>query len=1425
MAASVIIPGIPPPLTSSVGEEPLIQGIWYTILGLYTVKAIVSLTTRLGPPLYYPPERIYTEKTVTAITNPDLENVCGAVGCSPLSSILFSHTTKVVWLGNVAESLDIGDLPIVAGNMRATFNFSKMRQAMRGLGLRVRSWKPNPGSGWEVAYWLMKVNSDVLAVELVLAAIVAVLYYLPAIFMQRLIAYFEVDPNRENRSWGWVYVIGVISTNVVTHLLTNQLWSLTTMHLQVRFRIQLNTVLFAKTLVRKDIASGTASQTGADADDAAKKSDEKGDKDTDDDDFSSKAQVMTLMTTDVDRVSEFTWHLYTLIDAPIEIVIGTLFLYKLLGVSCFFGLAVTCLFLPLNHFAGRVVVRAQENLMKARDERVSLMNEILGAIRMLKFMAWERSFEARVLKVREKELKYQKLNYAIEIFWNAIWFGMPIIVTLVSFFHFTVIRHQTLTPSIAFTSLLVFDEMRFALNALPETFINLLQTMVSIRRIEKYLGGAEVSSVLPLEQQTHRIALQSCTITWPQDRSMGSPLPSAVASPHQKFLLIDLTCEFPRGQLSLICGKLGSGKSLLLLALLGEADILAGQLMCPRSPPDSIASFIGKTISREQWVVEGLCAYVPQTAWLRNASIKENILFDLPFDQERYQKTLEACALLRDLEILEDGDESEIGERGVNLSGGQKARVSLARAIYSRASILLLDDVLSAVDAQTAHHLYFKCLGGELTRGRTVILVSHHVQLCAPGASYVVALDNGRVQFAGGRDEFLSTDVIKSLVQTTDQGEGKQPEIVDTVPMVEEKPALDEFKPGSTIVPTPTPSEESVAKRKVPRKLVEEEKRAVGRIGTEIWETYVWACGGGRYWLLFALVIFVASLSPVFENGWLRYWSSRPGKGDEHDALFYIGIYAAITMTGMIVSTWRWFVLYSGSIRASTVLYKRLLESVLFANIRFHDTVNRGRLLNRFGKDFEGIDSTLSDNFGRSIMYFLSAMTTVVTVSVIGGPLFILAAIILGFLYYNVAKIYGQTSRDMRRLDSVYRSPLYSIYGETISGVSILRAFGASSKFLREMLRCVDTNVNPYYWMWGVNRWLSIRFNLLSTGIVGAIALVSLISPSISASFAGFALAFASTITHDLLFMVRRFVGLEQSMVAIERIKEYSELPPEGSEIIEPRPSESWPLAGAIESQGLVIKYAPDLPNVLHHISFKINPGEKVGILGRTGSGKSTLALSLFRFVEPTEGRILIDGLDISKIGLTDLRSKLTIIPQDPTILSGTLRSTLDVFDEYQDVEIFEALRRVHLIPSEDTPGEMPGTINANVFRNLDSTVTEGGENFSTGEKQLLCMARAILKRSRILVMDEATASVDYATDELIGGAVKQGFADSTILTIAHRLRTVIDYDRVLLLDQGQIAEFDRPAVLLGDPSSKFYALCKATGKEEFATLKRMAGV
>ncbi len=453
LGTTAILPSTPFPGTGtsilSISGAP--SALWYTVIALYAVCLCIVVTTPRGPRLHFPTENIYSEKTLMQITSKYEDNVCGITGASVWDILLFSYTTKVVMLGNTAESLEIGDLPVVAADMRATTIYANMRAAMRRWKLKVGSWRPKPGSGIELAYRLLRVNAWTMTMIMFLAAISATMFYLPAFFLQRVVRYLEVDPGRESRGWGFVFCIGLFVSNAATQIressralrdalfliswnaVTGQLWSFSTTTLQVRIRIQLNSILFAKTLVRKDIASSSASESTEGND-----KDKDKDKKDDEDDFSSKAQIMTLMTTDVDRVSEFSWHLFTLVDAPIEILIGTLFLYSLLGVSCFFGLAVTCLFLPMNHFAGKVVVGAQDNLMKARDERVALMNEvrtyvlgeignradfvqILGGIRMLKFMAWERSFEARVHKIRERELKYQKLNYTIEVLWNAIW--------------------------------------------------------------------------------------------------------------------------------------------------------------------------------------------------------------------------------------------------------------------------------------------------------------------------------------------------------------------------------------------------------------------------------------------------------------------------------------------------------------------------------------------------------------------------------------------------------------------------------------------------------------------------------------------------------------------------------------------------------------------------------------------------------------------------------------------------------------------------------------------------------------------------------------------------------------------------------------------------------------------------------------------
>ncbi|KAK4686614.1 hypothetical protein P7C73_g3512, partial [Tremellales sp. Uapishka_1] len=1454
---------------------------------------LVVLSIRRGPALYLPLSVIYPPKIIDAIpldsvaldsTKPNLTE---EIQCTVWDWLIFSYATKVVRKGHEMETMEVWDLPVLAAPMRALTAYKKVKKVYGNPRHRLGKME-----GYNLLWKLAKVNAGMLWAQTILAAITAFGYYLPPYLLQNFIYYLETDPTRSHPAWGWFLAFALFFSNAVMNIAQGILWAIDVTYLTARIRSQLNTLLFSKTLRKKDIASTgeDSSKVGGVKEEKAKdkkrkESGEEKNEDEDNEGVTSKSQIMTLFTVDVDRVTEFVMHAFTIVDAPLEIVVATFFLFRLLGVSALFGLLTTILCAPLNHIASKFVVTAQENLMKTRDERTALMNEVLQGIRMLKFMAWERSFEKRIKAIRRNELSWQARNYQIEVAFNIIWALTPVLVTVVSFIHFTLVRGEKLTPSIAFTSVAVFSELRFALNALPETFIQALQGFVSCRRIEKYMTLAEVSTVDEYVGDGD-ITLTSATLTWPRDSATVTAPSTAAPTPRNGFTLADINLKFPQGQLSLICGRLGSGKTLLLSGLLGEADLLTGQINCPRSSPDAMSAF-GEKVLEQDWILQNMTGYVPQQAWLQNASIRDNIVFSSPWNKRRYEQVIEACSLTTDLQILEDGDETEIGEKGLNLSGGQKARVSLARAIYSRAGVLFLDDVLSAVDAHTAHAIMENCLQGPLVHGRTILLVSHHTALVSPAAAYIVALENGDIKFSGTRADFVECGLMGELDAEEKTKEEKEDE--------REEKAIEELaksKPGHKSIvsiantdasgsnsetsslasgdeeETATESVDDV-KAKAPRKLIEDEKRARGRIAWAVWKTYFGVCHfrrGACEWLTyfpirpwvgtsgvhaflyegvlvsvadppagftFLVVIFVGTFVPVAENGWLQYWSGSYLNDQEtvHPTAFYIVGYGLITMLGVFVVNSRFGIMYYGSLQASSKLHDAMLESVLFATLRFHDTTNRGRLLNRFGKDIEGLDSATADHFVRSLGYGLQVIVTFVSITYVGGLPFFVAACLITYVYYAAGSIYGQTSRDMRRLDSVTRSPLYSLFGETVSGVAVIRSFGASTIALKHMMKCSDTNLLAYVWSWTVNRWLSARYNLLSAVTIGVTAVAILIAPGVTAAKAGFALSFAGTISNNILFVVRRFVQLEQSMVALERIKEYTELKREAPEFVEPRPPALWPDAGAISVEKLVIRYAADLPNVLHGISFEVAPREKIGIVGSTGCGKSTLAMSFFRFVEAAEGRIVIDGRDISNVGLTDLRSRVTIIPQDPTILSGSLRSTLDVFDEYDDADIYAALRRVHLLKDDDSTATVGESFdinedenrNKNVFKDLSNPVSEGGDNFSSGEKQLICMARAILRRNRVLFMDEATASIDYETDELISKTIREEFSDSTILTIAHRIHTIIDFDKVLVMDRGQVSEYASPAELLRDHKSKFYALCKATGRMEFKNLKEMA--
>ncbi|CDH57434.1 abc bile acid [Lichtheimia corymbifera JMRC:FSU:9682] len=1346
---------------------------------------------------------------------------------------LVKHAYKV-------RKLNDNDLPTLPPIYRG-YNLFYIFGESRGHNLLRRIWD---------------ANRVAIILQVVLALISSVLYYVPHFYTNRLLKLIQ-DMGEGHRTEngveeGFMIVIQQGISFVLLGLNIGQLWYWAASSLQVRLKAMLNIEIYHKTLRRLDsaIASG-----GQEKEESGKKTSEEDDtkSEEEDEDVTSTGQIVNLMSTDSDRISEFSTWWFNAITCPAELVVGTYFLYTILGVSCFTGLGVMVLALPLNHYNAQLFAKTQDRLMDARDKRVSLMNEVLQGIRQIKFFASESNWEKRIMQSRAVELGYLRTAYISEALFQMVWQGLPILVTAIAFWSYTMLEGNELTASVAFTSIIVFDELRFSLIALPDIFIDGLQAWTSVRRIEKYLGQEEIEAPAPMNaDEPVKIGFDNATVAWTaspnnNEESQSSSSSQDTCAGPDGFILKDVNLHFPNDKLSLICGKTGSGKSLLLLGLLGEAMVTKGKVHCPRAP---IATTVSATfhvledIPEEEWILEHSLAFVAQTAWLQNASIRDNILFGLPYVEKRYQATLSACALDKDLSIFEDGDMTEIGEKGITLSGGQKARVALARAVYSRAKIILMDDVLSAVDAHTAKHLYRNCLMGPLMKGRTRVLVTHHVKLCLGGSDYLVHVDAGRTDIAGAPTELRQSGALASIL---DEDKEDEDDVIED--------EVEEVDPQPVATTTET-------NKKPPKALIEEEHRETGKIKMRLYSLYFKAGGSWLFWILVLFLVIGNRTLEIGESWWIKQWTSTENDSNTtnmfsaasimhdtserslpnytpmihhsdddfvqvsglkgHSVMYYLGIYVLITFSGVLATTLRFIAVFVGGLRASRKMYDDLLRRVFRAPLRFFDTTPIGRILNRFSRDFETIDSQVPHNM---MSFVHTAITVVSTVILVGFaiPVFTIPMLTIIVLYIAVGAMFVVTSRELKRMDSVSRSPLFSHFSETIVGVATIRAFGVTRQFMQEMLKRVDTNARPYYYVWTANRWVSLQFFLLGAVIsIGTGTAILLNLDYLDAAAAGFCLTFVLALHNNMFWCIRRYTSVEMNFNSVERVAEFMEMDQEAPAVTDVRPPSLWPSEGRVQVEDLEVRYAPDLDPVLKGISFNVNPREKVGVVGRTGSGKSTLALSFFRFVEASRGSIVIDGIDIKDIGTEDLRGNLTIIPQDPTLFSGTLRTNMDPFNQFSDDDIFTALRRVHLLPSADSlEADELEEVNANVFRDLETSVSEGGKNFSQGQRQLLCLARALLRRSHLVLMDEATASVDFQTDKAIQKTITTEFADCSILCIAHRLHTVIEYDRILVLDQGKIVEYASPLELISNSESVFHQMCRKSG--EFDSLMALA--
>lgn len=1119
--------------------------------------------------------------------------------------------------------------------------------------------------------------------------------------------------------------------------------------------------------------------------------------------MSSTGDIVNLMSVDVQKLQDLTQWCNLIWSGPFQIIICLISLYKLLGSSMWVGVLILVVMMPASSFLMKIQKRLQKSQMEYKDERTRVISEILNNIKSLKLYAWEKPYTEKLEHVRNNmELKnLTKLGYYMSVI--SFQFNMvPFLVSCCTFAVFLYIEDRPLTTDLVFPALTLFNLLAFPLMVIPNVLTSFIESAVSIKRLYSFLTNEELqmNSVqrLPKVERDGDIAVEigdNATFLWQRN-------------PVYKVALKNINFQAKKGELSCIVGKVGSGKSALLQSLLGALFRVKGNA-----------------------IVHGNVAYVSQVPWIMNGTVKENIIFGHKFDAEFYEKTLKACALTIDLGILIDGDQTLVGEKGISLSGGQKARLSLARAVYARADTYLLDDPLAAVDEHVARHLNEHVLGPHgLLRTKTKILATNKISALSI-ADNITLLEDGEIIQQGSYDDVLNyTDSpLSKLIGTYGKKDKSSSEKLETsqsttsmahensVPLEEklnELKKLTDFKyepDGKSLRRASDATLRSIDFGDDATDSRRREARQQGKVRWDIYWEYAKACKVRNVCVFLVFVVLSMFLS-VMGNVWLKEWSESNTRNNANiHAWRYLLIYFLLGFGSALSTLIQTLILWvCCTIRGSKYLHTLMTNAVIRAPMSFFETTPVGRILNRFSNDMYKVDTLLSRTFSQ---FFVNAVKVTFTILVICFTtwqfLFVIIPLSVFYVYYQ--QYYLRTSRELRRLDSITKSPIFSHFQETLGGLSTIRGFTQENRF-QHINEChIDNNMCAYYPAINANRWLAFRLELIGSIIIlgaASLSMFRLRQGTLTAGMIGLSLSYALQITQTLNWIVRMTVEVETNIVSVERIMEYSELKSEAAPIVESnRPGQQWPEQGVIKFDHYSTRYREGLPDVLRDICLEIRAKEKIGIVGRTGAGKSSLTMAIFRIIEASKGHIEIDDVSIDSIGLFDLRHKLSIIPQDSQVFEGTIRENVDPIQEHSDTEVWNALRLAHL---EDHVIAMHDGERSNAL--TDVRLSEGGSNLSVGQRQLMCLARALLVPSRILVLDEATAAVDVETDKVIQDTIRTEFKDRTILTIAHRINTIMDSDRIIVLDHGEVAEFDSPAKLLADESSIFHSLCAEAG-------------
>ncbi|KAI3830552.1 hypothetical protein MKW98_030715 [Papaver atlanticum] len=1077
----------------------------------------------------------------------------------------------------------------------------------------------------------------------------------------------------------------------------------------------------------------------------------------------SSGEIINFMTVDAERIGDFSRCMHDLWMVPIQVGLALIILYKNLGLASVAAFVATVIVMLANVPLGAMQENFQEKLMASKDKRMKATSEILRNMRILKLQGWEMKFLSKIIDLRKSEEGWLKKYVYTSAMTTFLFWGAPTFVSVVTF-GACMLMGIPLESGKILSALATFRILQEPIYKLPDTISMVAQAKVSLDRIASFLCLSDLDDniVEKLPRSASGIALEIENGNFSWDLSLSTPT------------LRDLNIQVNHGMRVAVCGTVGSGKSSFLSCILGEVPKVSGTVK-----------------------ISGTKAFVAQSPWIQSGKIEDNILFGKEMDREMYGRVLEACSLKKDLEILSFGDQTVIGERGINLSGGQKQRIQIARAIYQDADVYLFDDPFSAVDAHTGSHIFKECLLGLLS-SKTVIYVTHQVEFL-PSADLILVLKDGKITQAGKYEDILNSgtdfmelvgaheiamsalDSFEAGVKITDAGENFQ----QVVHKKEDKREEQECKADETVVPQ--------------GQLVQKEETEKGQVGFWVYWKYITTAYGGALVPLILLVQVTFQALQIGSNYWMA-WATPISKDVESPVKgsTLILVYVLLAVGSSLCVLVRTTIVATAGYKNATLLFNKMHLCIFRAAMSFFDSTPSGRILNRVSTDQSTVDTKIATQMGYLASSTIQLLGIIAVMSQVAWQVFIVFIPIIAIcIWYQ--RYYISTARDLARLVGICKAPVIQHFAETISGSTTIRSFSQEPRFMDTNLKLTDACSRPKFYSAVAMEWLCFRLDLLSSVIfaLSSIFLISMPQGVIDPGVAGLTVTYGLNLNMLQTWVILNLCNVENRIISVERILQFSSIPSEPPLAIEAsRPLHDWPSHGEVDIRDLQVRYAPHMPLVLRGLTCIFQGGKKTGIVGRTGSGKSTLIQTLFRIVDPSAGQILIDGINISTIGLHDLRSRLSIIPQDPTMFEGTVRSNLDPLEEYTDEQIWEALDKCQL-----------GEVVRKKEGKLGASVIENGENWSMGQRQLVCLARVLLKKSKILVLDEATASVDTATDNLIQQTLRQQFWDCTVITIAHRITSVLDSDMVLLLDHGLAVEYDSPTKLLENKKSSFSKL------------------